>query len=71
MVNNKVIKYTVKPRDTLTKIAKEHKLNSWREIYSYKENETFFRNPARDMNWIYTGDILFIPNKKLIFPEPS
>ena len=54
------IQYIVKSGDTLTSIAKQHGLNSWRDIYDFPANVDFRRKrPNPDL--IYPGDALLIP----------
>ncbi len=53
--------YTVKSGDTLTRIAAEHGLPSWRELYQHPDNAEFRRkrpNPDR----IFPGDVVIIPS---------
>jgi LysM repeat protein len=53
-------KYVVKPGDTLSKIARQHKLN-WAELYNHAENADF-RRLRSDPNRIRVGDVLWVPD---------
>jgi nucleoid-associated protein YgaU len=53
--------YTVRSGDTLSGIAQEHGLDSWRQIYYAPENEEF-RRTRPDPDLIYPGDRVFVPD---------
>jgi hypothetical protein len=54
--------YTVQSGDSLSAIARQHGLASWRDIYFYEENANF-RRKRPDPNRIYPGDELIIPTE--------
>lgn len=65
--------YVVKTGDSLSKIAEEHNIDRWQDIYRHRVNADF-KTARTDPNVIQPGDRLFIP-KKLIdhepFPDPQ
>ena len=60
--------YVVKEGDWLSKIAKEHNIKRWQDIYRHRVNADF-KKAHKNPDLIYPGDRLFIP-KKLIDHEP-
>lgn len=54
--------YTVQKGDSLSKIAKTFKINSWRAIYDHPANAEF-RKKRPNPDLIHPGDVLFIPGK--------
>jgi hypothetical protein len=54
--------YTVRPGDSLSKIAARHGLADWHTIY-YHENNAEFRRLRPDEDLIFPGDRLFIPDR--------
>jgi hypothetical protein len=61
--------YIVKSGDTLSKIAREHGYNSWRDIYYHADNAEF-RRKRPDPDRIYPGDELILPGMEPPPPEP-
>lgn len=55
--------YTIKQGDTLSKIAKDHKLANWKVIYNHPSNAEF-RKLRPDPDLIYPGDVVFVPEQK-------
>ena len=53
--------YTVKRGDTLSKIAAQHGLPSWRMVYNSLENAEF-RRKRPNPNLIQPGDVLILPD---------
>lgn len=54
------IYYKVKPGDTLSSIAKKHRIDNWRIIYD-DEKKQKFRETRPDPNIIIPGDVIWIP----------
>jgi hypothetical protein len=54
------IPYTVKPGDTLSSIARQFSLNSWKEIYRHDDNSGF-RGKRPNADLIFPGDVVMIP----------
>lgn len=52
--------YTVRSGDSLSRIAKKHKLSSWIALYAAPCNKSF-RNKRKDPNRIQPGDKILIP----------
>ncbi|MCU0718298.1 MAG: LysM peptidoglycan-binding domain-containing protein [Pirellula sp.] len=52
--------YTVVAGDTLSKIATQHKISSWQELYNHPANLEF-RKKRSNPNLIYPGDKIVIP----------
>lgn len=62
--------YEVQRGDSLSKIARDHGLPSWREIYFYKDNEPF-RRLRPNPNLIYPGDRLLLPDPTEMVALPT
>ena len=56
-------RYTVKPSDNLSKIARRHGYPSWRVIYNHPENADF-RRRRPNPNQIRPGDVLILPDRR-------
>lgn len=56
--------YVIKQGDTLSRIARDHKLPSWRTIYDHAQNADF-RAKRSNPNLIYPGDEVFVPDMEL------
>lgn len=54
--------YTIRPGDTLSKIASSHGFNDYRHIYNHPSNANF-RAKRPNPNLIYPGDVIVIPDK--------
>jgi hypothetical protein len=54
------IPYTVKPGDTLSSIARQFRLKSWKEIYRHDDNRGF-RGKRPNADLIFPGDVVMIP----------
>ena len=54
-------RYTVKPRDSISKIAARHGLPSWRMVYNSPENADF-RKKRPNPNLIQPGQKLRVPS---------
>jgi len=52
--------YTVKPGDNLTKIAKQHGIKTWQELYNHRDNGDF-RKLRGNPDLIFPGDKINIP----------
>lgn len=61
--------YTVKPGDSLTRIADREQYSSWRDIYYHPDNAAF-RAKRPDPNQIFPGDVLMLPNKTGVGSSP-
>lgn len=59
-MNFRSTKYTVQGGDTLTSLAKQFELPSWKTIASYSENANLLKKRG-DAENIQPGDVLFIP----------
>jgi len=55
--------YTVKPGDTLWKIALSHGFQSHKELLEVPENKQLFESTERNESRIYPGDIIHFPQK--------
>lgn len=54
--------YTIKPGDTLSRIAAREGYASWRDIYHHPENAAFrVKRPNPDR--IFPGDVIILPGK--------
>jgi N-acetylmuramoyl-L-alanine amidase len=53
-------KYIVKQGETLSGIAKKHKLANWEAIYNHPNNAEF-KNKRPNPNLIYPGDEIYVP----------
>jgi LysM repeat protein len=66
--------YTIKPGDTLTKIAAQRRFASWRDIY-YDSANAEFRKKRTNPDRIFPGDVLMIPgdapSPKPPAPQPT
>lgn len=54
------IPYTVKPGDTLSSIARQFSLKSWKDIYRHDDNSGF-RGKRPNADLIFPGDVVMIP----------
>jgi hypothetical protein len=54
------IPYTVKPGDTLSSIARQFRLKSWKDIYRHDDNRGF-RGKRPNADLIFPGDVVMIP----------
>ena len=61
--------YTVRPGDTLTKIARDHGFANWRTIYNAPENASF-RAKRPNPDRIFPGDVIVIPDNPAATPPP-
>ena len=61
--------YTVKPGDTLAKIARRHGLRSWVELWRMQTDE--FKNAHPDPNKIKVGEEIVVPGGGREPPEPA
>ena len=60
--------YTVKRGDNLSKIAQRLGANSWQAIY-YRADNAGFRRLRPNPNLIYPGDILNVPEPRVLPPS--
>lgn len=57
--------HTIQQGETLTRIAKQYKFSSWKDLYNHPDNADF-RTSRDNPNLIFPGDIINIPD-----PEPQ
>jgi len=54
------VEYTVKPNDSLSKIAQRYGIASWNKLYDHIYNKNF-RALRTKPNYIEIGDLIYIP----------